>query len=131
MCIRDSGQEATAIQVGESGSCSASHASILAEGPLATALTIKSTNLCVIAETVIYANGRDAVGIRTNAPLRLELSRVESEGSSILHDRNELILDTSAVIPEANPSAVIDRYPVLADRLDQNGLCYPQGTRCV
>ncbi|MBU9738319.1 hypothetical protein [Diplocloster agilis] len=122
------GQEATAIQVGESGSCSASHASILAEGPLATALTIKSTNLCVIAETVIYANGRDAVGIRTNAPLRLELSRVESEGSSILHDRNELILDTSAVIPEANPSAVIDRYPVLADRLDQNGLCYPQGT---
>lgn len=122
------GDSSTAIEVSESGSWSASCAAILAEGPSASAVRIKSQHPCRIVQSVIYAKGPDAVGIHTNAPLRLEFSRLESDGASIINGGNELILDTSLVTPAAAASLVIDRYPVLADRLEQNGLCYPQGT---
>lgn len=94
---------------------------------------VTGTNACAVETDVpldlyrlrLTAQGENAVCVRSAAPIRLILSRAESDGA--LAQAPALILDGTAASPEPEDACVIRRAAVPHDHYETNGLWVEEG----
>lgn len=117
-----SGESAVAVRL-TGGGWNTNRASVEAAG----------TDACAVEADVpldlyrlrLTARGENAVCVRSAAPVRLTLSRAESEGD--LAEAPALTLDRTAVSPERTDAHVIRRVAVPHDHYETNGLWLEAG----